>query len=103
MLSRITIPEGVSTIGLNVFQTGNSLTNITLPSSITSIGNSAFTVYPSLAELHIKAQTPPTLGTNAFANLANDFKIYVPTGKGATYKAATGWSDYSTLIVEETA
>lgn len=41
-LTSVTIPDGVTTIGLGAFFECSALTNVTIPSSVTSFGNSAF-------------------------------------------------------------
>jgi len=100
-LSKVIIPQGVKTIGLYAFQSTFSLAAITLPSTITNINNSAFSNCVSLKEFHIKATTPPTLGSSVFSSVSNDFVIYVPTASVNAYKSASGWSSYSTKIQGE--
>ena len=36
-----------------------------------------------------------------FKSIGTSAKIYVPTGSGAAYKAASGWKDYASIIVEK--
>jgi len=50
----------------------------------------------------MQSSTPPSLpaSSSAFANEASGFQIHVPsTAAAALYKAATGWSTYSSEIV----
>jgi hypothetical protein len=123
-LEDVTIDDDVTQIGASGFRFCMSLNNVTLPSQLTGIGNSAFyynimlhkIIIPvlvtsidnlafgycsRLAEIHIQRTTPPTLGTNVFANISPDFIIYVPVGTAETYKAASGWSSYADHILEE--
>jgi hypothetical protein len=72
-----------------------------LPSTISEIQNNAFQNCYSLAEIHIQATTPPTLGTGVFSGLPSDYIIYVPIGTGDIYKSATGWSSYADHVLEE--
>lgn len=110
------IPDGVTSIGASAFEmevaSNNAdgiteMTTIVLPATLKSIGNYAFAMYVSvessyytyLSEITILATTPPTLGINAFGKKCYK-PIRVPKGCGDVYKAATGWSDYASYIVE---
>jgi len=42
-LTSITIPDGVTSIGIDAFEDCANLTSITIPNSVTSIGEYAFT------------------------------------------------------------
>ncbi|MBR4757667.1 MAG: hypothetical protein IK084_02555, partial [Bacteroidaceae bacterium] len=75
------------------------------PSTTTSIGTNAFAGCTSLATVICRATTHPSIGTyfgydGTFSNNASGRKIYVPSGTGATYKAASGWSTYANDIYE---
>lgn len=96
-LTSIDFGNGVTEIGQYVFDGCTGIKNITLPSSVTSIGNQAFQGCTFLETMTIKATTPPTIGTNAI-NTRVLYRIYVPAESVETYKAASGWSDYSGKI-----
>lgn len=96
-----TIPSTVTGLSSSAFSTCYSLPEITIPSGVTTIGNSAFSYCYSLATIHMLPTAPPTLGTNVFISLPNNFIIYVPVGTGDTYKSAAGWSTYADHILEE--
>lgn len=100
-LRSITIPYGVTSIGENAFAGCVSLQGVDIPSTVTSIGASAFSECGSVGAYHIRAATPPTLGSSAFNNIPSNCVIYVPQGKGSTYKNASGWSAYASQIQEE--
>ena len=100
-LETLNIDEGVISIGPSSFTNCISLKKVTLPSTLTTLNNTVFNSNSSLSEIHIKATTPPTLGTNVFNGVASDYIIYVPVGYGETYKAASGWSTYADHILEE--
>jgi hypothetical protein len=52
-LRRVTIPNGITSIGEDVFYNCDDLTSITIPSSVTSIGKSAFGSCRSLTSISI--------------------------------------------------
>lgn len=105
-LTRAIMGNGVQTIGNFAFSGCTSLLEVVIPSGVTSIGAEAFKSCRRLGAVHtgkgvtIHATTPPTLGTDAFAdtNWAGDLKIYVPSASVEAYKTASGWSDYATHI-----
>ena len=64
-----TVPEGVTTIGIQAFYYCPNLTNVTLPESLTSIGDSAFSV-TGLTEIEIP-EGVTTIGSRAFISCGN--------------------------------
>lgn len=102
-LTEYVIPDSVTTIEYDTFFYCNSLIDITIPESITTIGRTAFCGCSNLASIYCKPATPPTLGTNVFRQVSTSAKIYVPAESVDAYKAATGWSDYKSIIVGYTA
>lgn len=103
-LTSIIIPDGVTSIEREAFYYCRSLTSITIPESVTSIGNSALAIGSSTnkATITMLPTTPPTIQSSTFT-AANLQKIIVPAGTGATYKAATNWSNFADYIEEATA
>lgn len=99
-LKNITIPNSVTNIKYVAFGNCSSLTEITIPKSVTSIEDLVFYQCSGLQNIICESATPPTAGLDMFYNIHSSAKIYVPAGSGATYKAASGWSDYADLIVE---
>ena len=71
-----------------------------LPATLTGIGNAAFNACQALTTVTCLATTPPTHGGDAVFAGCPLIAIYVPYGYGATYKAASGWSRYSSIIYE---
>ena len=96
-ITSITIPNGVTSIGGYAFNGCSALTNVTLPNSVTSIGEYAFSTCLNLLSLTVKSTSPPTLGASAFLTTPSAV-IYVPAESVDTYKAASGWSTYSSKI-----
>ena len=96
--SSITVPSGVTSISNGAFRNCSGITEVTIPSGVTNIKLNAFRYDPALEKVTIHAATPPTLGSNVFANGNDTFKIYVPSASVATYQAASGWSNYASRI-----
>lgn len=98
LLNEITLPNGLTEIGASSLREIFA-DSIVVPATVNNIGSYAFMTASKLSTIHMQPTTPPTLGTNVFANLPSNYIIYVPTGTGDTYKAA--WSAYADHIVEE--
>ena len=96
-LTSVTIPNSVTSIGQMAFTYCDNITSVTIPDSVTSISYGAFQDCSRLRSITVNATTPPTLSSSAFSN-TNNCPIYVPSGSVDTYKAASGWSDYSSRI-----
>ena len=95
-----TIPDIVTTIGVEAFSFCYSLTNITIPDSVTTIGDYAFYDCDSLTSVYCEATTPPSLGgSNVFDANASGRTIYVPAASVEAYKTADYWSEYADAIV----
>ncbi len=97
-LTSVTIPGSVTTIGDDAFWDCYGLTSVTIPDSVTSIGDDAFNYCKKLEKVYCKAATPPSLGTEAFDNVATNVEIYVPCSSVNKYKSATNWKDYDSRI-----
>jgi len=83
------------------------LVTVKLPSSLTTIGAGAFSSNAiNNRTYYIYATTPPTLTASTDISsigsspLPMPAAIYVPNGCGNTYKAASYWSDFSSVIQE---
>ena len=100
-----TIPDSVTTIGVEAFCECSSLTSVTIPDSVTTIGGSAFAHCTSLKTVYCKPTTPPTGGTWMFNKNAAGRRIFVPASDDDSiinaYKAKEYWSDYADYIFEE--
>lgn len=95
-VTEVIVGDDISGISMYSFAY-NSITSATIGTGITSIGELAFTNDVNLTSVTIKALDPPTLGSNVFSVDVNH-PIYVPASAVATYKAATGWSEYASRI-----
>ena len=97
-LTSIDIPNSVTTIGSGAFGGCSGLTSVTIPNTVTSIGDAAFYLCSGLTSVTVNSSTPPTLGSNVFNNTHTNLKIYVPSASVDTYKSATNWSAYASII-----
>lgn len=75
-----------------MFQNCTSLPFITLPTTVTEIKTKAFDGCSSLKYVNILADSPATLGANAFPTTAG---VYVKPSKLSTYQANAAWNAYS--------
>ena len=76
----------------SMFAGCTSLPFITLPSTVTEIKANAFNGCSSLKYVNILADSPATLGANAFPTTAG---VYVKPSKLSTYQANAAWNAYS--------
>ena len=120
-LKKITIPEGVKSIGANALN-GTALTELTLPMSCESVGTYAIYNCASLKSIvfgnvktissnalgantrctlydFTRCETVPTLNnTNAFNSINANAKILVPASLYDEWIEATNWSAYADHI-----
>ena len=81
-ITNITIPNGVTAIGNDIFNDCTSLTNITIPNSVTSIGDSAFYNCTSLTNITIP-NSVTTIGNYAFYNCTSLTSITINKASGS--------------------
>lgn len=94
----INIPNSLTSIPSYCFYNCDGLSDIELHNGITSIGEYAFGNCSGIYSITLYNSTPPTLGSNALNGTSSNLKIYVPSSAVNTYKAASGWSNYSDKI-----
>lgn len=97
-LSSITLPDGLTSLGKEVFYGCSNLTKVELPYSIAAIDPQSF-VYggagakSNISELWVHAIVPPTIDASTFDYLnKTTVALYVPEEKGDDYRNATGWN-----------
>ncbi len=66
IISKITVGEGITTIGAYAFYGYDNVTEISLPSTITSIGEGAFAKCSSVESIDIHDKAVTTIGSYAF-------------------------------------
>ena len=91
------IPKGIKQIAGGAFSHCSSLISIAIPNSVTSIGDGAFSSCSSLTSITCEAETPPTVGSDAFYKVSKSIPVYVPCGSENAYKAASGWKDFTNI------
>ena len=96
-LTSVTIPNSVTSIESEAFSYCLGLTSVTIPNSVTSIGYDAFYGCSSLTSVTCKANTPPVIGDDVFAD--SSCEIFVPYSALDAYKNT--WSEYAYRISRE--
>ena len=114
-LTETTIPDGVTTINAGVFANNTALTTVNLSAELTtvearafkgctalpiirfrtqiaSIGAEAFKGCSALRSVYCDAVTPPSIGTDAFANCHESLAAHVTAGNLSAYQASPAWS-----------
>ena len=78
---------------------GNQVTHYTLGSGVTAIGGYAFYGCSGIAELTVKATTPPTIaGGTTFSGVPTTIPVYVPQGTKTDYQTAQYWSGFPNFV-----
>lgn len=99
-LKNVVLHTGLTSISNQAFSINNALTSIEIPATVTSIGSSAFESCTKLKTCDFSQHTSvPSLGSSAFSGVLSTCKIKVPAALIDTWKAATNWSTYASMIV----
>lgn len=96
-LKSLDIPSTVTELGSYCFS-GCGFETFTIPSQITTLGNETFRKCLSLTTVYVEPTTPPTASGYIFNGCDALAHIYVPSESVETYKTATVWSKYASLI-----
>ena len=76
-IERVEIPDGITSIGSNVFDGCKNLTKVTIPGSVRAIGDRAFERCDHLVEISLP-EGLETIGTQAFYNCTSLQSIIIP-------------------------
>ena len=96
-VTSISIPSSVTSVADGVLCDCNQLSCITISSGVTSI-SSSFNNDSSIETVYVGAIVPPAL-SDSFDSISRDAVIYVPESSLEDYKSASGWSDFSDMLV----
>ena len=96
-LTRIVIPDGVTTIGGSAFQSCYDLTSLEFPASIQTIEEYGMWGCSSLVKVRVNSAVPFSFHQNAF-NFINNAILYVPLGSKETYERADSWKDFKEIV-----
>ena len=99
--SKLYLTDSLTYIGSRAFQQCAFKGMLMLPSTLTFIGEEAFKGCTSFNSISIKTVTPPTTGTNAFAEVPTWISVAVPYTAKESYQNAQGWSRFASRIVEK--
>lgn len=81
-LSKVELPNSITTIGESAFAECSLLSSITIPKSTTKIGNYAFFNCSNLRAIYVESSQITNLGSNAFAGIdKTNCVLFVPNGK----------------------
>lgn len=95
-LQSIELPSTIVNIGKQAFYNCAMLDDVVIPESVTEIGEKAFSKCSNLKNLTFSSDSPAALGTDVFADMPEDYVIYVPAEKVDIYKEA--WPQYADHI-----
>ena len=97
-----TIPEDVVAIADFAFCCCE-FTSISIPSGVSYIGIAAFGGCSSLTSITCRATKPPYIMDGAFDGVPRSIPIYVPASSVEAYKSANGWEEFSYIqpIIDE--
>ena len=100
-LTKVTIPNSVTSIGQWAFTYCTGLTEVTIPNSVTEIGSWAFSYCSGLTDFYCYNLNPATinLGSYVFSNVTTSIcTLHVPYGTSDLYRAAAQWNEFTNIV-----
>ena len=93
------IPETVTSIGAYAFEGHSNLKTITIPSGISSIGVNAFGSCEGLTNVISEIESPFAINDNTFdAQTYETAQLTVPCGTKEKYQNAAGWKNFINIV-----
>ena len=92
----LVIPDAVVTIGERAFRNCSGFTSLSLGESVANIGSQALRL-SNLTTITVKTATPPSVESNAFADVDQTIPVYVPCDAVETYSNVS-WGGFSNFI-----
>lgn len=96
-LQNITIPNGVTTVGVGAFWGCEYLSDLNLPSTVQKINDNGFDGCIGLNKIKVEATIPPTVSAKTFNRVNKNIPIYVPDESVTMYRNSFGWKDFSNI------
>ena len=90
------MPATIENIGKHAVNNCALLDDVVIPNSVTTIQDEAFRNCANLRIITFQSATPATLGADVFADMPEDYVIYVPDSVVTAYKEA--WPQYADHI-----
>ena len=100
-LSAVAFGDSVEIIPNYAFCECSGLTSLTIGNSVTNIRAEAFRGCSGLASMTVNAETPPTVGYNAFVNVNKSIPVNVPCSTVAAYQAAESWIQFTNYQIDD--
>jgi xylan 1,4-beta-xylosidase len=102
LVEKISLPEGIETLGTYAMSGLYNLKEITIPSTVTSISTYCFRGCSGLTSVTCLAETPPTAGViTTFDKQTYNGTLFVPYGKKSDYMAAPVWGNFINIVEME--
>ena len=102
-LSKVVVPDAVSSLGSNAFTGNTPLSEVVLPSGIFSYSNSQFSGCPNIVKVTCRAATPPAVlsGNYNYPPFDNAIRancaLYVPDFSVVDYKLHDYWHNFASI------
>ena len=97
VIKNLVIPDGITMINDNAFNSCDSLESVIIPSTIESVGSYAFANCNHLTSVTARSTTPIAITYYVFSNRSNA-TLYVPIGCKSAYEVTDYWKDFKKII-----
>ncbi len=98
VLTSVTLPNSITTIGPEAFRSCSNLTYVTIPNSVTAISDNAFSNCSSLSSVISEIKTPFAIGDYVFDSSYETATLTVPAGTKSKYQSTDGWKQFKNIV-----